>query len=52
MARDEWHIRIETTGLLTASERNFRARTTLHALEGDDEVFAKSWTAVVPRDQV
>jgi uncharacterized protein len=52
LARDSWDIRIEATGVLTASKRFFRARTTLRAHESGREVFTNSWTARIPRDGV
>jgi hypothetical protein len=52
LARDDWRIRIEATGVLTASERLFRARTTLRAHVGEEETFTNAWTALIPRDEV
>jgi putative CocE/NonD family hydrolase len=52
LARGDWRIRVEATGVLTASKRFFRARTTLRAHEGEEEAFANTWIADIPRDEV
>jgi hypothetical protein len=50
--RGEWQIRIETDSKLTADANNFHLSNHLEGHEKGNRVFAKSWTAIFPRDYV
>jgi putative CocE/NonD family hydrolase len=50
--RGEWRTRVETRSRLSANADSFFVMNTLEAFEGGAPVFARSWTRVIPRDQV
>jgi hypothetical protein len=51
LARDDWRVRIETTGSLSADATTFHAANSLKAYEDDREIFTRSWRFDIPRDQ-
>ena len=44
LARGAWRTRVETSSALTADATSFLLTDTLDAYEGDQRVFAKSWS--------
>ncbi|GHJ40923.1 peptidase S15 [Streptomyces sp. TS71-3] len=56
VARGEWAVRILTNSRMTAGERDFLVVNRLIAYEGsgaaEREVFDRTWTRSIPRDQV
>jgi hypothetical protein len=51
VGRGEWQIRIETVSTMTADAENFLMVDSLEAYESGRRVFAKSWSAQIPRDR-
>ncbi|GHH87622.1 peptidase S15 [Streptomyces sulfonofaciens] len=56
VGRGEWAVRVHTRSRMTADEQDFLVVNHLAAYEGsgpaEREVFARTWTRTVPRDQV
>jgi hypothetical protein len=52
LGRDDWRTRIETSSALTADATSFLLTDTVEAYEGEQRVFAKSWSVAIPRDLV
>jgi len=52
VGRGEWRVTVRTTSTMSATASTFQVTNALHAYEGDDRVFAKTWDAEVPRDHV
>jgi hypothetical protein len=54
--RGEWAVRVHTRSRMTAGERDFLVVNHLAAYEGsgaaEHEVFSRTWTRAIPRDQV
>ncbi|MCW2912632.1 MAG: peptidase [Actinomycetia bacterium] len=49
ISRDGWCVRVETRSIVSATKTHFLTENTLTASEGEREVFARTWTAEVPR---
>jgi len=52
LAREDWHTRVETDSRMTATASEFLVSHTLDAYEGDERVYARTWTLTFPRDGV
>jgi hypothetical protein len=52
LGRGEWQTRVETQSTLSGDARCFRLTNRLDAYEGNVRVFGKTWTKVIPRDNV
>ncbi len=52
MCRDEWNVRTETFTRLTSNETEFHLHARLDAFEGDQRIYSRNWTSVIPRDLV
>ena len=52
LAREDWHTRVETDSRMTATATEFLVSHTLDAYEGDERVYARTWTLTFPRDRV
>jgi hypothetical protein len=52
IARDGWRTRTETRSRMTSSLDSFFLVNTVEAYEGTAQVFAKTWSATIPRDLV
>jgi len=52
IARDGWRTRTETRSRMTSSADSFFLVNTVEAYEGTSQVFAKTWSATIPRDLV
>ena len=52
VGRGEWRVTVRTASTMSATASTFQVTNVLHAYEGDDRVFAKTWDAEVPRDHV
>jgi hypothetical protein len=52
LARDGWHTRIETDSHMTATATDFLVTHALDAYEGDERVYARTWTLRLPREGV
>ncbi len=52
LAREDWHTRVETDSRMTATASEFLVSHTLDAYEGDERVYARTWTLTFPRDEV
>jgi hypothetical protein len=52
LARGDWHTRIETDSHMTATATEFLVTHALDAYEGDERVYARTWTLTFPRDGV
>lgn len=56
IGRGEWAVRVHTRSRMTADDRDFLVVNHLAAYEGsgaqEREVFARTWTRSIPRDQV
>jgi len=50
--RENWHIRIETSTRVRASETEFLIDTDVDAKENDVSVFTRAWRERIPRDGV
>lgn len=50
LGRGDWQTRIETDSTMSADRDSYLLTNTLRAYENEREVFAKTWTAKVPRD--
>jgi hypothetical protein len=52
LARGEWHTRVETDSHITATATEFLVTRARDAYEGDERVYARTWTMRLPRDRV
>lgn len=52
MARGDWRVRAEVESSMTADADAFHVTSALDAYEGDERVFARTWTHAFPRDHV
>jgi uncharacterized protein len=52
LARGDWHTRVETDSRMTATAGEFLVTHALDAFEGDERVYARTWTLSFPRDGV
>ena len=52
LARGDWHTRVETDSHMTATATDFLVTHALDAHEGDERVYARTWTLTFPRDGV
>jgi uncharacterized protein len=52
LARGDWHTRVETDSHMTATATDFLVTHALDAYEGDERVYARTWTLTFPRDGV
>ena len=52
LARDGCHTRVETDSHMTATAGEFLVTHALDAYEGDERVYARTWTLRFPRDGV
>ena len=52
LARGAWHTRIETDSHMSATAIEFLVTHALDAYEGDERVYARTWTLRFPRDGV
>jgi hypothetical protein len=52
LARGDWHTRVETDSRMTATATDFLATHSFDAYEGDERVYARTWTLTIPRDGV
>jgi putative CocE/NonD family hydrolase len=52
LARGDWHTRVETDSRMTATTTEFLVTHALDAYEGDERVYARTWTLSFPRDGV
>jgi uncharacterized protein len=52
LAREDWHTRVETDSRMTATASEFLVSHALDAYEGDERVYARTWTLTFPRDGV
>jgi putative CocE/NonD family hydrolase len=52
IGRDGWRTRVETFSTLTADREAFLVTNEVRAYEGDGQVFARTWSASIPRDHV
>jgi putative CocE/NonD family hydrolase len=52
LARGAWHTRVETDSRMTATATEFLVTHSLDAYEGDERVYARTWTLAFPRDGV
>ncbi len=50
VARGEWRTRVQTSSTLSADATTFYLTNVLEAYEGNVRIFARTWTAGVPRD--
>ena len=50
LSRNEWHIRVETQLRMSSTGNAFLLEGSLHAWEGDNEVYHRDWVRSVPRD--
>ena len=48
--RGTWHVRLETSSVLSATRESFIVDNRLEAFEGDTRVFVKSWHKAIGRD--
>jgi uncharacterized protein len=48
----DWHSRVETDSHMTATATDFLVTHALDAYEGDERVYARTWTLTFPRDGV
>ncbi len=52
ISRGDWHIRVETTSVMTSDAGHFYLTNNLDAYESQIRVFTKSWTRKIPREWV
>jgi hypothetical protein len=52
IGREGWRTRVETFSTLASDAESFGVTNELHAFEGERRVFARSWSASIPRDHV
>jgi hypothetical protein len=52
IGRGDWQTRVEVTGLMTSTARDFHVTQTLDAYEGQTRVFARTGSVTFPRDNV
>jgi hypothetical protein len=52
VGRGEWHTRVETRSRMAAGPEAFFLTNSLEAFEGTAQVYAKTWTKIIPRDHV
>jgi hypothetical protein len=52
ISRGEWHIRVETTSVMTSDAGHFHLTNNLDAYEGQVRVFTRSYTRKIPRECV
>ena len=52
VGRGDWQTRVETVSTMTADADAFHVTNALDAYEGDQRVFAKTWSATIARDGV
>ena len=52
IGRGDWNTRVEVTGLMTSTAREFLVTQTLDAYEGETRVFARTWSFTFERDNV
>jgi putative CocE/NonD family hydrolase len=50
LARGDWHTRVDTDSHMTATATEFLVTHALDAYEGDERVYARTWTLTFPRD--
>jgi hypothetical protein len=50
--RGDWHTRVETDSRITATATESLVTPALDAYEGDQRVYARTWTLSLPRDGV
>jgi hypothetical protein len=50
--RGDWRTHCETDSRMTCDAERFTVTNTLRAWEGDERVFERTWTSVLPRDLV
>jgi putative CocE/NonD family hydrolase len=50
LARNGWNARTQVTSSMTCTDEHFHLTTRLEALEGEDRIFTKTWSAAIPRD--
>lgn len=48
-SRGDWRTRTETLTRVTCTAANFEIEAKVVAFEGEEEVFAKTWTRAIPR---
>jgi uncharacterized protein len=52
LGREEWRTRVETESRMTASAEEFLVTHALDAYEGEERVYARTWTLAFARDGV
>ena len=52
VGRGEWQTRVETQSTVSGDAGSFRLTNRVDAYEGNVRVFGKTWTKVIPRDNV
>ncbi|MFK2825741.1 CocE/NonD family hydrolase [Bacillus sp. B190/17] len=52
VGRGEWQTHLKSVSIMSADKEQFFITNELHAYEGDEEVFKKTWKSVIPRDHV
>ena len=52
LQREDWLVRVETDSRMTADATHFYLSNQMDAYEGGVRVFTKSWTKIIPRDNV
>lgn len=52
LGRGEWRTKVKNRSVLTADLTHFHLTSTVHAYEGETEVFTKRWTTQIARDLV
>jgi putative CocE/NonD family hydrolase len=50
LERDDWRVRIETSSTMTSDATDFILDNALVAFEGDERVFARTWSKRIARD--
>jgi hypothetical protein len=50
LARNGWNTRTEVTSGMRCTDEHFHLTTRLEALEGEERIFTKTWSAAIPRD--
>jgi len=52
LPRGDWHTRVATDSHMTVTATHFLVTHALDAYEGDERVYARTWTLTFPRDGV
>ncbi len=52
LSRGDWRTRVVTASVMTSDADSFLLTDSVEAYEGEERIFARSWTKKIPRDHI